>query len=255
MQVLLHGPPGAGKTLTGLVWAQSLGKRVGVIDTERGRSQLYAGQDMGAGPLAFQVAVLDGGRPEDYLAAMGALAQRGRDVLLIDSLSHAWAGSGGLLDRHDEVPGKNSWSNWSKITPVWRKLIEAILTWPGHVIVTARAKTEWATSLNERGQVQPRKLGLGPVAKPETEYEFPLIVEIDVDHVARVTKSWVPGHMGAIAARPTAAFLKPVLDWIAGVPVDPTAQMAEESRRNKLDVLWKAVETMPASEHYRHGIL
>lgn len=255
VQVLLHGPPGAGKTLTGLVWAQAMGKRVGVIDTERGRSQFYAGQDMGAGPLAFQVAVLDGGRPEDYLAAMGALAQRGCDVLLIDSLSHAWAGSGGLLERHDEVPGKNSWSNWSKITPVWRQLIEAILTWPGHVIVTARAKTEWATSTNERGQVTPRKLGLGPVARPETEYEFPLIVEIDVDHVARVTKSWVPGHMGATTARPAGVFLKPVLDWIAGVPVDPAAAMAEESRRNKLDVLWKAVEAMPASEQYRHGIL
>jgi hypothetical protein len=50
-----------------------------------------------------------------------AAAKDGAEVIIIDSLSHAWSGSGGVLDLHDTAAQAqrtaNIWAAWREVTP------------------------------------------------------------------------------------------------------------------------------------------
>ena len=68
----------------------------------------------------------------------------GYDVLIIDCVSHAWQE---LLEEVDwlayqKYRGK-TFAAWKDGTPKQKRFINAILQYPGHVIVTMRSKTEW----------------------------------------------------------------------------------------------------------------
>lgn len=67
----------------------------------------------------------------------------GYEVLVIDSASHEWIGTGGCLEMNDEAAKRfkgNTWSAWSETTPKHRKFIDAILQTDMHIITTTRAK-------------------------------------------------------------------------------------------------------------------
>ena len=91
------GTSGSGKTYSALLLARGLGDKVAVIDTERGSSELYA--DL----FGFDVAQLAPPfTPQRYIELIRMAATQ-YDVLVIDSLSHAWAGEGGVLEMHDNA--------------------------------------------------------------------------------------------------------------------------------------------------------
>ena len=90
-RIALIGPSGCGKTYTALKMAEVLGKRIALIDTENASASKYADQ------FAFDTLALTTFAPQTYVEAIQVAENGGYDVLIIDSLSHAWAGKEGTL--------------------------------------------------------------------------------------------------------------------------------------------------------------
>lgn len=181
----LLGPAGSGKTYTALAVATGLGERVCIIDTERGSSERYA--DL----FTFDVVELPHFSPEMYAMAIEQLASSGNyDVLVVDSLSHAWAGPGGALEMVDEAAKKakgNSYVAWRDVTPMHNRMVDAMLQAQCHVIVTMRTKTAYEL-VDVRGKKVPQKIGLAPIQRDGLEFEFDLVLDLDIDHNATVSK-------------------------------------------------------------------
>lgn len=186
LRLALIGPSGSGKTMSALKLAFGIGGKVGIIDTENGSADLYA--NLGE----YDVITLE--KPysvSKYREAIAAFEGAGYDTIIVDSLSHAWAGAGGLLDKQGQIanrPGTNSYAAWREVTPDHNALVEALLSSRCHIIVTMRVKTEYVLETNDRGKQVPRKVGLAPVQRDGVEYEFTVVMDIDIDHKAAASK-------------------------------------------------------------------
>jgi len=100
LRLALCGPSGCGKTFSALLIAKGLAPsgKIALIDTENGSGELYS--DL----AEYDVATLRPPfMPERYMALIRGAENAGYDVLIIDSLSHAWVGEGGILDMHDRA--------------------------------------------------------------------------------------------------------------------------------------------------------
>lgn len=186
-RIALIGPSGSGKTMTALRLATGLGDKIALIDTERGSASKYAHR------FDFCALDLETFHPQNYIDAIHAAAEAGFEVLVIDSLSHAWAGPGGALELVDKAAKKsqsgNSYTAWRDVTPLHNALLDAILRAPLHIIATLRAKTEYAMEKDDRGKTVPRKIGLAPIFRDNSEYEFDIVADIDADHNMIISKS------------------------------------------------------------------
>lgn len=127
---------------------------------------------------------------EAYQEAVNAAVNLKYDFLIIDSISHAWAGEGGILDQKSKMDarGGNSYVNWSKFTPVQEKFISMILQSDIHTIVTMRSKQDYILNQNSKGQSVPQKVGLAPIQREGMEYELTLVLDMDMKHQAQSSK-------------------------------------------------------------------
>ena len=189
LKMALVGPSGSGKTWTALAIATHLvpGGKIAFIDTEHGSASLYASD------FDFDVLELDSFSVENYIAAINEAEVAGYDVLIIDSLSHAWAGKDGILEYKDKVAAatssKDDFGAWRKATPKHNSLVERILTAHLHVLATMRVKTDYVVERGADGKNHPRKVGLQPIQRDQLEYEFAVVADIDAEHNLIVTKS------------------------------------------------------------------
>jgi nucleoside-triphosphatase THEP1 len=221
-KIALVGPTGAGKTYTALTLAQQLGPKVLVIDTENKSSIKYSRD------FTFQVIGLTDYRLERYLAVLDFAAEQKVDVVVIDSLSHAWAGQGGALEMAEQMGrakyGGNTFAGWAEVTPLQNRLIETILNYPVHLIATMRMKMKYALVENDKGKKVPRKLGLDIVQRDTFEYEFDIIGQLDIDHNLLVTKTRCSALDGYVAHKPGSELGRIIRDWLtegAPLPVFP----------------------------------
>lgn len=235
-RIALVGPAGSGKTYTGLVWARAIAGdsgRILCVDTERGSASKYSGEP-GIGD--FDVIELDTHEPATYVEALKLGAVEGYDVIVVDSLSHAWSGRGGALEQVDRAAARsrsgNSFGAWREVTPMHNALVDALLTSPAHVIVTMRAKTEYVLETDQKGKQVPRKVGMAPVQREGMEYEFDLVVDLDWEHVAAVSKSRCTAVESAVWRRPGADAIAPFVAWLTdGAPfVAPITPPSAEER-------------------------
>lgn len=172
----MAGPSGAGKTYSALLIASGIVplEKVAVIDTESGSADLYA--DLGG---YSTVTISPPYSPKKYIEAIHAAEEAGFELVIIDSLSHAWSGEGGLLDQQGKAADSkyrgNSWAAWREITPLHNQLVETMLHTPLHVIVTMRSKTEYVqTEVNGRKKIE--KVGMAPIQRDGIEYEFTTVL-------------------------------------------------------------------------------
>lgn len=184
-KIALSGPSGSGKTMGALILASSLGKKIAVIDTENDAASTYADR------FDFDTVCL---RPpysvDKYIAATSAAIRDGYDVLVIDSLSHQWAGDGGLLSKKedlDSIKGSNHFANWGPISKEHQKFVALILNADIPIIGTMRSKQDYVLSMKD-GKNVPEKVGLAPVQREGMEYEFMTVFDIDTNHTASVSK-------------------------------------------------------------------
>lgn len=181
----IAAPSGAGKTYSALLMAFGLGGKIGLIDTEHGSGDLYAhlGEyDVISIEAPYTVT--------KYVQAIHAFEEAGYSTIIIDSLSHAWAGDGGLLDKQGKMAdrGANSFAAWRTITPEHNNLVDSMLRSPAHIIATMRAKQEYVLETNDKGKQQPKKVGMAPVQREGMEYEFTVMLDVDMNHIASASK-------------------------------------------------------------------
>lgn len=181
----IAGPSGAGKTFSALKLAFGLGGKVGLIDTEHGSGDLYA--HLGEYDIINIEAPYT---VQKYRDAIKAFEDAGYGVIIIDSLSHAWAGDGGLLDKQGKIADRtgNSYTAWRQVTPDHNALVEDLLNSPCHIIATLRAKQEYVQEKDDKGKTVVRKLGLAPVMRDGIEYEFTVFMDVDQGHNASASK-------------------------------------------------------------------
>ena len=128
--------------------------------------------------------------PEKYIRAIVEAEKAGYEILIIDSLSHAWSGEGGILDIQDRAAKsvRNSFAAWREVTPLHNALVDKILASSCHIIVTMRTKTAYEVS-TEDGKSKVTKVGLAPIQRDGVEYEFTLVMDLSIEgHIATASK-------------------------------------------------------------------
>ena len=194
-----------------------------VIDTERGSAALYSGN----GGFVFDHLDLTTHEPETLVAALAAAGSQRYDVVIIDSLSHFWMGVGGMLEQADNAKARDRgpFGGWKAVRPMERRMIEALLAYPGHVIVTMRTKTDWVLEKDDNGRDKPRRIGLKAEQREGIEYEFDLVGDMDLDHMLIVSKSRCSVLADAAIRRPDEKFGQTLRDWLQdGAPTPVTVQ-------------------------------
>lgn len=178
----LAGPSKSGKTFSALRLAKGManGGKIAMINTEGPRGHQYAGQ--------FEYDACDLTEPfsmKKYEEAIKAAAEFNPAVLIIDSMSHAHEGIGGMLDQHeaelDRMAGqdykkreKMTWAAWVKPKADEANMINSMLQVKFHIVLCFRAKEKIKIV---RGQ-EPKDLGWRPIASDRIHFEtaFTLIL-------------------------------------------------------------------------------
>ena len=198
------GATGSGKTVGALITAKGLimamypdldptskdfWAKIGVIDTEHNRSKIYADTTIGSEYIGRFLHVefeppfdVDG-----YISAAQTLKDAGANVIIVDSLTHAWADTGGLLELHNDMGGQ--FATWKKINPIIKRLYAAFTADSDvHMITTVRSKMKYEATTTDTGKMGVSKIGLKPVMRDDFEYEVLSALHFDEDHKVTVVK-------------------------------------------------------------------
>jgi len=236
LRLAIFGPAGSGKTYTSLRIATGMGNKIAFIDTEKGSASKYADK------FNFDVLELEKMSIDDYVDAINIANENGYDVLIIDSLTHAWQE---LLEDIDKLANTkfkgNTWRAWSEGTPKQKELISAILRYNGHIIATMRSKTEWTTEATDKG-VKPIRVGLAPEQGKGIEYEFDMLMEITPDHHATIIKDRTGKFQDKIITKPDEKFGKELMNWLNSGEV-PNKTNEEPKEEAKKEDTQKKIET------------
>ncbi|MBK9292826.1 MAG: ATP-binding protein, partial [Bacteroidetes bacterium] len=219
LRLAIAGPSGSGKTYSALAIGTALGKTA-VVDTEHGSAAKYADR------FPFDVLEMEAPfHPDRFVEAIAAAANAGYEVLIIDSLSHAWNGAGGLLEIVDQIAKRmktaNSFAAWKDATPIQNALIEAIVGARIHIIATMRSKQEYVLEQVERnGRTinQPKKVGMAPVQRDSMEYEFDVYLDMTIENDAIVQKTRCPALSGQVINKPGTQLATILREWLSGAP-------------------------------------
>ena len=196
LRLALAAPSGAGKTLSALYIAYGITEdwsKIALIDTEHGRAKFYANRsDLETGEFLYQEMIAPF-TPKKYIdmVAEGCAAVGSDGVIIVDSFSHAWDNEGGVLDIKSQIAkkyGKNEYSAWDEAGKIQNNLVNTILSTKCHTIVTLRTKMAYTMQENDKGKMEPVKIGLAPVQRENTEYEFDIVLNIARNHIATVSK-------------------------------------------------------------------
>lgn len=216
------GPTSSGKTFTSLrLMRHILGpdQKIALIDTERGRASIYA-------EIGFDTLQLTNYAAQDYVAAIEEARAAGYPGLIIDSMSPAWSGEGGLLELVDvvarEMPAragkKDSFSAWGeeRVRYAQHSLWNAVLDYPGHVIITMRAKTVYEHTKDEQGKTKIHKLGLAPIQRSDVEYEFDFVCRFTIENEMYIEKATDPDDkfQGRCITKPGDDFFAEIKEWL-----------------------------------------
>lgn len=262
LRLALIGPAGSGKTYSALAIASEMARlmresgrgqgRIAVLDTECGSAELYAKT------FEFDTMDLTDHSPMNYVEAISMAEREGYDIVIVDSLSHAWMGRGGALEQVDkavERGGGNSFSAWRTVTPKHNALVDKILSCKLHLISTIRAKTEYVQEKNDKGKTEIKKLGMAAVQRDGLEYEFTLVGDIDLSNTLKISKTRLDGVVmpGDLFEKPGASLAKKIYTWLVdGAPERervqaatvqaPVAAVPQPAQNQNTDVVADAVD-------------
>lgn len=198
------GATGSGKTVGALITAKGIiqsmfpdldaqstefWSKIGIVDTEHNRSKVYADTVIG-GTYIGKFLHIEFDPPYDvdgYIDAIGALKKAGCEVVVVDSITHAWDDAGGILELHQNLGG--SFSTWAKVKPVIKKMYSAFAADGNiHIISTVRSKIKYEAAATETGKMKVSKIGLKPIMRDDFEYEVLTALHFDEDHKVSVIK-------------------------------------------------------------------
>ena len=187
------GASGFGKTVSALRVAYGITGNwddIAVIDTENDSASLYANHTLKDGFVIGEfnaISLTPPYTPERCIEAIEACEKAGIKACIIDSITHEWDGKGGCLDIHAELGGR--FDHWAKVTPRHRAFIDKILQCNMHVLTTVRRKQDYDMVKNDKGKIEPVKVGTKEVTKDGFEYELTVNFElVNEKHLAKASK-------------------------------------------------------------------
>lgn len=169
-------------------------EKVCVIDTENGSADLYSHM----GPYNV-ITITPPYEPEKYVDAIRAAERAGMEVIIVDSITHEWQGTGGMLEIADSLlPSiRDGRLIWTKITPRHNRFIDALLQSPAHTISCGRSKQDiimTETERNGRKTQVPEKVGLKAITREGFDYEMTVSFDLSINHYATCTKDRTMGQ-------------------------------------------------------------
>jgi len=227
LRLAIDGISGSGKTYTALAIASGMGGSIALVDSEHGSASLYADR------FEFDTMDLTSFQIEDYVNALDEAAKAKYPIVIVDSTSHAWDA---LVERVDRIArqkfGGNTFAAWAEGTPLQKKLIEALLNYPGHVIVTCRSKSEYSVDKDDKGKTKITKVGLAAVQRQGFEYEFTMAMTMDANHVGFVTKDRTSKYQDKFIEKPGKKMGGELIAWLnegAAPPPPSTEELRKEA--------------------------
>lgn len=218
IKMALTGTSGSGKSLGALLIAKGLCSsdmtKVAVVDSENSIEIYSHIGDFKVLHLTAPFSV------EKYIAAIDTCEKAGVNCIVLDSISQQ---RNYLLQLHASLVG-NSFTNWNKVTPLHYQFMQKIQQSKCHVIATIRSKTEYLMK-NVEGKTTIDKVGTKPIQRSEILYEFDLVMDIDVEHRAKVTKNRTGLFSNEKPFMIDETIGSKLLDWCnCGVKVDDVKQ-------------------------------
>lgn len=216
LRLALVGPSGAGKTWTALALATAMGGKVALVDTENGSASKYADR------FVFETVKLTPPfHPRKFIEAIQAAQTMEYRTIILDSLSAMWTGTGGIVSIVDDIAtmskSQNSFFAWGEGTALYNELINAIVQSEINVIGTMRSKQEYVLEKNEKGKVIPTRVGTRPIMRKDFEYEFDMVLTMDIANKATVTKTRCDDlPMGTVIPKPGAGLARTLMTWLIG---------------------------------------
>ena len=185
LRIGLSGASGFGKTYSALLLAYGITNdwsKIAVIDTENGSANLYA--ELGSyNTVAFHSPYA----PERYIEAIELCEKAQMEVIIVDSITHEWNGTGGCLQIHEQLGGR--FQDWAKVTPRHQAFIDKILQSNCHIITTVRRKIDYSLDVNSNGKSKVIKHGTKEITREGFEYELTVNFELVNDkHLAVASK-------------------------------------------------------------------
>ena len=256
LKIGVSAPSGGGKTASSLILAYGILKgehpewkdeeiwsKIAIVDTENGSGELYTNMIIGSTQIGEYnaISLTPPYEPGKFIESIKLCQNSGMEVCIIDSLSHAWSGQGGLLEKQGNVSKRtgNSYTAWREITPLHNALVDTILQSDMHMICSMRAKTEYIQEKDDRGKTTVRKVGLAPIQRDGMEYEFSIFLDIDAEHQAFVSKDrtgTIDGDYFVI----TPAIGEKLAEWLKqGVDPGETPKVVSESDDSLPDLIKK----------------
>ncbi len=185
LKLAVTGPSGSGKTTAALRMARGLigpkGK-IAVIDTENSSSLLYADT------YDFDVCTLEPPYTDDkFIRAISDAEDCKYECVIIDSFSHVWQA---ILEYKSKLDmrGGNSYTNWANAGNRFESVLQAVLNSKMHIICCMRSKMDYAIDTDDKGKKSIRKVGLAPIMRDGIEFEFSLVLDLDMNHKAIASK-------------------------------------------------------------------
>jgi len=258
------GASGSGKTYSALRLASGIsdGAPFAVLDTERGRSKHYA--DM----FKFEVAEMEPPfSPARYLEAIEAADAAGYPVIVVDSMSHSWAGDGGCMDMQEAefarlTKGKEERAeafkllSWAMPKQQHKRMLYGLLKVRAHVILCFRAEPK-VEIVKEGGKtlIVPKKTltstdGWVPICEKSLPFELTASALLMPDHPG--VPKWIklqeqhrpmfpPETMlDESAGRAIAAWARGAQEQSDGVDIENWEKFLRQAPdANQLAALWK----------------
>ena len=188
--ICFYGQSGGGKTLSALLLARGFvgeNGKIAMLDTESGRGEIYSDVVPGGYSVAEIIAPFT---PQNYVGALKAAEKEG-DVVIIDSVSHEWEGTGGVLDMAGAEAAKRGGGlhNWIEPKKAHQQFVLALLQSPATVIICCRAKHKTKQTKSKSGKTEVIKDDFtSPIQADEFIFEMTVHAEVLQDHTLRVTK-------------------------------------------------------------------
>ena len=238
--VALAGDSGSGKTLSSIRLARGLvGEkgRIGYIDTEQHRASLYAGYYGGFDVINLEPPF----SPERYEEAVRTFKDAGYDVVVIDSMSHEWEGTGGVLEMADSQTYGNGkpmvgLDKWCKPKIAHRKMMNYIMNCGMNVIFCYRVKYNMVEGVDERGKKTLTK-DQNPtiVREPNVNYDITVDLTLDANKIPHISGKcpealeWLFGH--DMITEETGAN---IIEWLHSVQRDADAIVSDGAKQKDL---------------------
>lgn len=237
--IALAGISGSGKTYTALNLAYGVAKRnakrVGLLDTENKRGRLYADilKDASGKVQRFLVGDFEPPfSPRRYIDAIAEFQRAGVEVLVIDSVSHEWEGTGGCEEiAHASNPRLPDWATAKR---EHKAFMNALLQSNMHIILCVRAREKVKIS-KVNGKTEVEAIGVQPVTEKNLMFETTaslMMWESGKSQDVAKCPAELSGILGRGKGYITAADGEALRAWVDGAaPLRPKIEHAKNTLR------------------------